>query len=75
MHIGHSRHDGTSPFRTLDEYLEIARDKHILAALEWCDGNRTHAAKLLGISRRSVCRWAASHKVLLDDGTNPTSET
>jgi transcriptional regulator with PAS, ATPase and Fis domain len=29
----------------------------ILNALRHCDGNRTHAAQLLGISTRKVQRW------------------
>jgi DNA-binding NtrC family response regulator len=40
------------PSRSLDETIRT----HILAALKECDGNKTRAAKLLGISRRALIR-------------------
>jgi transcriptional regulator of acetoin/glycerol metabolism len=43
--------------------LEDVRRRHTLQILDYCGGHRTHAAKLLGIDRktllRSLRRWRA----------------
>jgi DNA-binding NtrC family response regulator len=44
--------------------------QHILAALEKCNGNRTHAAKLLDISIRTL-----RNKLHEYNGTSPSAET
>jgi DNA-binding NtrC family response regulator len=38
------------------EQLDVERRRLIVAALEQCRGNRTHAAKYLGITRESLLR-------------------
>ena len=40
----------------IDEFSNLAEmeKRHILAALDHCNGNRTHAAKLLDISIRTL---------------------
>lgn len=42
-------------FVTLDELDR----RHIRAVLEACGGNKSEAARVLGISRRNVYRWLA----------------
>ena len=46
----------TAPTEDGDLNLAEAEKQRIIAALESCDGNRTEAAKLLGISRRTLHR-------------------
>jgi DNA-binding NtrC family response regulator len=43
--------------------------RHILAALEQCKGNRTHAAKLLDVSIRTL-----RNKLHEYNGTSPKAE-
>jgi DNA-binding NtrC family response regulator len=56
---------GNNEFPTLDE-LER---KHILAVLEHCKGNRTHAARLLNVSIRTL-----RNKLHEYNGTSPQAE-
>jgi DNA-binding protein Fis len=42
-----------APFQTAQSLSEVERE-HILEMLERCGGNRTRAAKLLGISIRGL---------------------
>lgn len=47
---------GTRPVRPLDEVVEEVERAEIENALRVTDGNRTQAAKMLGINRRSLLR-------------------
>jgi two-component system, NtrC family, response regulator AtoC len=51
-HDGEAKHKETSVTVLLEEIIK----KHIESLLEQYDGNRTHAAKALGISRRALSR-------------------
>ena len=55
-----------------DEFFSLAEleKQHILAALEKCHGNRTHAAKILDISIRTL-----RNKLHEYNGTSPGAET
>ncbi|HEU5123979.1 MAG TPA: sigma-54 dependent transcriptional regulator [Verrucomicrobiae bacterium] len=60
------------------EFLEMAEmeKRHILQALERCNGNRTHAAKLLKISIRTLRNKIADYQVGKgDDEEEPVSES
>lgn len=46
--------ESRSPNTSLDEYLEAIEKREIIAAMESCRWNKTEAAKLLGISFRSL---------------------
>lgn len=43
----------------LAEYVEKARRQHIARALARCGGNRSHAARELGVDPRTVFRFVA----------------
>lgn len=45
-----------TPLEPLDRYLERMRREHVGAALERANGNRTQAAKLLGVDVRTIFR-------------------
>lgn len=60
------------------DFLEMAEmeKRHILQALERCNGNRTHAAKLLKISIRTLRNKIADYQVGKgDDEEEPVSES
>jgi DNA-binding NtrC family response regulator len=57
-----------SPNEALPSLAEIEK-RHILAALEKCKGNRTHAAKLLDVSIRTL-----RNKLHEYNGTSPKAE-
>ncbi|MCS7091397.1 MAG: sigma-54 dependent transcriptional regulator [Verrucomicrobiota bacterium] len=59
---------GPAPDGHFPPLAELER-QHILAALEYCKGNRTHAARLLGISIRTLRNKL--HEIL---GTRPSPE-
>jgi DNA-binding NtrC family response regulator len=44
----------------LAEYVEHARREHVMRALQACGGNRTRAARLLGVDVRTVFRTLAA---------------
>jgi two-component system response regulator PilR (NtrC family) len=51
----------------LDDILEGLEKQYIICALERTDGNRTDAAKLLGVSFRSI-RYKLAKYGILDHG-------
>ncbi|HLL20727.1 MAG TPA: helix-turn-helix domain-containing protein, partial [Kofleriaceae bacterium] len=66
--IRSSRHHKTLSGTELPELLtleEIER-RHVLRVLEACDGNRTDAAKMLGLDRktlyRKLLRWGVNEE-------------
>jgi DNA-binding NtrC family response regulator len=63
--------DVTSSVKSNGEMLTLAEmeKRHILAALDKCNGNRTHAAKLLDLSIRTL-----RNKLHEYNGTLPRSE-
>jgi DNA-binding NtrC family response regulator len=46
----------------LAEYVEHARREHVMRALRACGGNRTRAARLLGVDVRTVFRALAAEE-------------
>lgn len=46
----------------LAEYLDKARREHIARALARCGGNRSHAARELGVDPRTVFRFVAEQE-------------
>jgi DNA-binding NtrC family response regulator len=56
QNIGMQIPDGTSPGRKAFPRLADIQKQHIEKALEFTSGNRTHAAKLLGIGLRTLQR-------------------
>jgi len=65
---GPAARPGPAPDGHFPTLAELEK-KHILAALEHCKGNRTHAARLLGISIRTL-----RNKLHEIHGTRPQSE-
>jgi DNA-binding NtrC family response regulator len=57
---------GTEPRIGGDLTLEELERRHIEAVLARCSGNRTHAAKILGIERKSLYRKARRLGIELD---------
>lgn len=47
---------GDGPVEPMDRFIERMRREHLRAALEQTGGNRTQAAKLLGVDPRTVFR-------------------
>lgn len=41
--------------------LDYVKDKHITEVLASVDGNRTKAAKILRVDRRTLYRWLKEH--------------
>jgi two-component system response regulator AtoC len=56
--------DGASPAGSLEESRRDAEREAITAALERSGNNRTVAARLLGISRRTLYHKLAEHELL-----------
>jgi DNA-binding NtrC family response regulator len=48
--------DADAPIEPMDRFLERMRHEHLQAALVRAGGNRTQAAKLLGVDPRTVFR-------------------
>ena len=46
---------------TLDEILKFTEKENIVKALEICDGNKTKAAEILGISRTALHHKIRKH--------------
>ncbi|HRE88812.1 MAG TPA: sigma-54 dependent transcriptional regulator [Myxococcota bacterium] len=55
------QNDETTPVSDLRDGLELAELRHIEATLQRCNNNRTTAARLLGISRRTLYNKLARH--------------
>ena len=73
----HIRAAGTGPrskppATDASETLEDAKLEHIRQALAKTDGNRTHAAKLLGMSRVTLHRFLLRHPELMQVGRRST---
>lgn len=47
---------GAGPFEPMEAFLERMRSEHLRDALARAEGNRTQAAKLLGVDPRTVFR-------------------
>ena len=47
------------PIEPLAAYVERARKEHIQRALDACGGNRSQAARVLGVDARTVFRFLA----------------
>lgn len=48
--------DGSAPIEHLDAFIDRMRKAHVEAALARAGGNRTHAARMLGVDVRTVFR-------------------
>lgn len=48
--------DPTAPMEPMERFIERMRHEHVEAALARAGGNRTQAAKLLGVDARTVFR-------------------
>ncbi|MBI4042688.1 MAG: GAF domain-containing protein [Deltaproteobacteria bacterium] len=57
-----AQHQTTGEWPALDEAIHLFRDWYIQNTLRLCSQNRTHAAKILGISIRSMFRYVAQSK-------------
>jgi DNA-binding NtrC family response regulator len=66
-------HDKTSGGLREELDLESLERRAVVEALERCDGNQTHAAKLLGISRTALYRRLAKHGLEADGGLSDPS--
>lgn len=49
----------TERMRTARPTLEAMSMAYVIAVLEECNGNKSRAATILGVSRRSLYRWLA----------------
>ena len=56
-----------SSFHDLSELVESIETREIRKALQRCDGNKTHAASLLGISRFTLQRKLDKYALTLED--------
>jgi len=62
VQAGGSYPDAVEPL-TLQEKLEALERKELKAALALCNGNRTHAAKQLGLSRQGLLKKMQRYKI------------
>ena len=63
-----SRWRQTAPPATAEDLAGLSDDERavrerIVAALERCAGNQTRAAEVLGVSRQTLNKWLARHRV------------
>jgi DNA-binding NtrC family response regulator len=59
--VGHN--NGTAPAGPPGDSLEDVERRHILAVLREAGGNRTEAARRLGVSRKTIDRKCAAWNV------------